>query len=879
MTEHIHFGHILMKYMNGSVWFAKKWMRLLMLIVVFFIPRLTFSQIQHQLKWNALPSIPDKEGFAGMFAGVSDEYLICMGGANFPDGMPWKGGKKVWYDDIFVLSKKDQTWRPVNKKLPRPLAYGVSVTYRNKIILVGGNNSEGYYSDVYSVEYSRGEIQIDTLPSLPCPIANMTGALVGNTIFIAGGDTSFTGIPVRVFLALDLLNGSATRKWITLEPWPGPPRIQAVSASLRDHYFIFSGINLLRTPEAGNERIVLKDAYQFIPAFNGSTVTGGKWTILPEMPRGVAAGASPAPVFGTDHVLFPGGLDSATAAYPDPSTFPGFVTDLLCYNAESNTWLNMGNLPGKSTRVTLPAVKWDHQWILLNGETAPGKRSPEVFTLSKNLQFGWVNWIALFLYFTVVLWIGFMFSRKGHTSQDFFTAGGQIPSWAAGLSIFGSQISAITFMATPAIVFATDWSLAIGSVMILAVVPIVIKFYVPFFRRLNVVSAYEYLEHRFSKNVRTLGSISFILFQLGRMGIVLFLPSVAIASITGMNIYACIAVIGVVCTVYTFLGGIEAVIWTDVLQVIILMGGAVLCLFIAAANIDGGFGAVIHQGLKDGKFTLFHTGWSPDRLVLWVAIVGFFFLNIIPYTSDQTIVQKYLTVKDEEATRKSLWTNSLLSLLTIPVFFGLGTILFIFYKSNPAKIPSEEIGQILPDFIVQELPIGLAGLVIAGIFAASQSALSSSLNSIATSYISDIYCRFYPEISDRSKLKLAKQITILMGMLGMAIAAAIAILNIEFIFDLFQEVLGIVAGSLAGVFILGIFTKRANSYGVFMGIIVSVFVVFIMKSRTGISLYLYGAISVVTCVVVGYITSTLFPKGKKNLQGLTYWTLKKGNRK
>src|SRR5690606_1276691 len=126
----------------------------------------------------------------------------------------------------------------------------------------------------------------------------------------------------------------------------------------------------------------------------------------------------------------------------------------------------------------------------------------------------------------------------------------------------------------------------------------------------------------------------------------------------------------------------------------------------------------IHQGLKDGKFTLFHTGWKPDRLVLWVAIVGFFFLNIIPYTSDQTIVQKYLTVKDEEATRKSLWTNSLLSLLTIPVFFGLGTILFIFYKSNPEKIPSEEIGQILPYFIVQELPIGVAGLVIAGIFAA-----------------------------------------------------------------------------------------------------------------------------------------------------------------
>jgi SSS family transporter len=342
-----------------------------------------------------------------------------------------------------------------------------------------------------------------------------------------------------------------------------------------------------------------------------------------------------------------------------------------------------------------------------------------------------------------------------------------------------------------------------------------------------------------------------------------------------MNIYACIAVTGVVCTVYTFLGGMEAVIWTDVLQVVILMGGAVLCLFIAAANIDGGFGSVLFQGLQDGKFTLFHIGWKPDKLVLWVVIVGFFFLNIIPYTSDQTIVQKYLTVKDEGATSKSLWINSLLSLSTIPIFFGLGTVLFIFYKDNPAKIPSETIGEILPYFIVQELPIGLAGLVIAGIFAASQSTLSSSLNSIATSYISDIHCRFYPQISDQSKLKLAQQITMLMGIAGILIAAGIAALNIEFIFDLFQEVLGIVAGSLAGVFILGIFTKRANSYGVLMGIIISVLVVSIVKNNTDISLYLYGAISVVTCVMVGYITSILIPQVKKDLEGFTYLTLKK----
>lgn len=842
---------------------------------MFLSPRLIFGQIQHQLTWNELPSIPDKEGFAGMFAGVSGDHLICMGGANFPGEMPWKGGQKVWYDNIYVLSRKASSWKLAKERLPKPLAYGVSATYGNKIILVGGNNKQGYYSDVYTVEYNNEAIQIDTLPALPFPIANMTGTLVGSTLFIAGGDTSFTGMPLKVFLSLNLLNTSENQKWATLEPWPGVPRIQAVSASLHNDYFIFSGINLIKKSDSITQRIILKDAYKFIPSFDGNIVSGGKWVTLPEMPRGVAAGPNPAPTFGSGHILFPGGLDSATAAYNDPSGFPGFVADLPAYNVESDTWLNFGNLPEKSTRVTLPAVKWNRQWVFPNGEIGPGKRSPKVFTLSKDLKFGWLNWFALFLYFMVVIWIGFLVSKKGHTSQDFFTASGQIPWWAAGLSIFGAQMSAITFMAIPAIVFATDWSLAIGSLMILAVVPIVIKFYVPFFRRLNVVSAYEYLEHRFNRNVRTLGSVSFILFQLGRMGIVLFLPSVAIASITGMNIYSCIAVTGAVCTVYTVLGGIKAVIWTDVLQVIILMGGALLCLFIAVANIEGGFGTVILQGLKDGKFTLFHTGWKPDKLVLWVAIVGFFFLNIIPYTSDQTVVQKYLTVKDEGETSRGLWINGFLALLTVPVFFGLGTILFVFYKENPAKIPSEEIGQVLPYFIVQELPTGVAGLVIAGIFAASQSALSSSLNSIATSYISDIHPRFYPKISDRSKLKLAKQITMLMGILGTIIAVAIAALNIEFIFDLFQEVLGIIAGSLAGVFVLGIFTKRANPYGVLVGIVTSILAVFIIKSSTDISLYLYGAVSVITCVTAGYITSILTPHVKNDLTGLTYLTLRK----
>jgi SSS family solute:Na+ symporter len=832
------------------------------------LPLVVYGQIQKQLNWEELPPIPDKEGFAGMFTGVSNGALICMGGANFPEGMPWEGGQKVWYDNIYILEKNASSWKLAKEKLPRPMAYGVSFTYNNKIILVGGSDSTKHYANVITATYNKGEIHFDSLVSLPFPLANAAGALVGNHLFIAGGITSASSLPVNSFLALDLLKSGRDQKWLTLESWPGPPRMLAVAASLQNAFFLFSGINL---PGGEKDRIILKDAYKFIPA---DDPRNGRWINLADMPRGVAAGPTPAPTVGSDHILFPGGLDGGTAKHKDPATFPGFVDDLLAYHAESDTWINFGNLPPDNTRVTVPAVKWNDKWVIINGEIGPGKRSPEVFAISKVTGFGWINWLTLIAYLALMVYVGFLFDKKDQTTSNFFTASGKIPWWAAGISIYGTQLSAITFMAIPAIVYATDWSLAIGSVLILATVPFVVKFYIPFFRRLSVTSAYEYLEHRFNANVRVLGSISFILFQLGRMGIVLFLPAIAIASVTGIDVYLLIAIMGVICILYTVMGGIEAVVWADVMQVLILLGGAILCLVIAITQIDGGISGVIEKGMAQNKFTLFHLGWGYDRLYLWVGIVGFYVLNIIPYTSDQTIVQRYLTVKDEKAAAKSLYTNGLITLPGVLIFFGLGTVLYVFYHDNPGVIPSEQVGEILPYFVIQQLPSGVAGLIIAGIFAASQSTLSSSMNSVAAAYSTDIHFRLRPAKTDRGKLRMARKITVIVGIFAVTSAMIIAALDVQFIFNLFQEVLGIFGGSLAGVFILGIFINRANAYGAIAGFFSGVAAVWIARQNTDISVYLYGAISVFTCIIVGYLISLLFPP-KEKIDGLTYSTLNK----
>jgi len=836
-------------------------------LFLFFSFSGAFAQ-QNNLKIRELPPLPDEEGFAGMFAGASNGVLLCMGGANFPEGRPWEGGQKRWYDHIYFLTDEESNWQLTEQNLPYPLGYGISVNYEEEVILIGGSNADKHYQEVFGLKYENGKIHFNhNFPDLPVPLANMAGTLVNNTIYVAGGISTPAGKPLQNFYALDLSVSEEDRRWVELSSWPGKPRMLAVSAAKDGKFYLFSGINLLHDEGEPYERELLKDAYVYDPSGDEEN-----WEKLPEMPRAIAAGPNPAPVVGLSHILFPGGLDEKTVEYPDPATHPGFLKEILAYNTQSQQYIKVGELPSKGARVTLPATRWQDKWVIPSGESSAGVRSPKVYTISNNVEFGSLNWLFLFLYLGVMIYMGYFFSKRGKSTEDFFVAGRRIPWWAAGISIYGTQLSAITFMAIPAIVYATDWTLAMGTVMILLIVPLIIKFYLPFFRRLNVTSAYQYLEERFNLKVRLMGSVTFILMQLARMGIVLYLPAIAITSVTGMDIYVCIAIMGVFCTIYTVMGGIEAVIWTDVIQVVVLMGGALFCILIAALNVEGGMAAVIDKGFALNKFQILHWGWDPSQLVVWVAIISFFFLNLIPYSSDQTVVQRYLTVKDEKEAAKSLWTNGIMTIPGILVFYGLGTTLFIYYLDNPQIINSDKPDELLPFYIVQNLPMGVAGIVIAGVFAASMSSLDSSMNSIATAYITDIQKRFNSKSTDGHSLKLAKWITVIVGFFGTCSAMFIAATHVDFIFNYFQELLGMFGGSLAGIFVLAIFTRKANATGAIVGILGGALVTWVVKYNTDITVYLYGAVGVLSSVLIGYVISLLFP-GKGKVKGYTYDTL------
>jgi len=492
------------------------------------------------------------------------------------------------------------------------------------------------------------------------------------------------------------------------------------------------------------------------------------------------------------------------------------------------------------------------------------------------VRFGAINFVVLIAYLIALVWMGTYFARREKTTDDFFLAGRRIPWWAAGLSIFGTGLSAITFMAIPAKAFSTNWVFILSNFAPILCIPLVVAFYIPFYRRLHVVTAYEYLEKRFSLPVRLLASTFFVLFQFGRMAIVLFLPAVALSTVTGLNVYLCIVIMGVLATCYTVLGGIEAVIWTDVIQVAVLLGGAILSVFLIASQVDGGLVGIIHAGMEHKKFHTFNWTWDWTTSAVWVVVLGSFLSTIMPNTADQSIVQRYLTTPSEQAAKKAAWTSALMGIPAAFLFFFLGTALFAFYTAFPEKLTDgiEPIAT-LPLFVMQQMPQGISGLVIAGIFAASMSSVDSSMNSVAAAFTTDFYRRFSPNAPESHYLRVARVVTLTAGAIGTIGAIMVAGLGVRSLLDLFFEIMGLFGGSLAGLFILGIFTRRAHGRGALIGAGVSAAVLYLVKTCTPVHFFLYAGIGLGVCVAVGYLASVLIPSKRKSMAGLTLYTIEK----
>jgi N-acetylneuraminate epimerase len=318
--------------------------------------------------WTSLTPLPDAEGFAAPFAGVSGGALIVAGGANIPEDKWAEKFTKVWRDKIFVLERPDsKTWL-TGFTLPRPLGYGVSFTVDEGVWCFGGSDSERHYADGFRLDWRKGKVQISTLPILPKPCANACGALVGRTLYIAGGiQTPASTTALSTFWALDL--ESKPLKWKELPTWPGPARMLAVAGSAEGSFFLFSGASLSLGPDGKAQRQYLTDAYRY-DAERG-------WSPIAELPRAAVAAASPAWSDGGEMQIFSGD-DGANVSFTPVKQHPGFPRDTLSYDIASDTWSTIPGLP--FSRATVPTVQWGDQCILPNGEVRPRLRTPEVWS-------------------------------------------------------------------------------------------------------------------------------------------------------------------------------------------------------------------------------------------------------------------------------------------------------------------------------------------------------------------------------------------------------------------------------------------------------------------------------------------------------------------
>jgi len=321
-------------------------------------------------RWDRLPSLPDKEGFAGPFAGSSRGILLVAGGANFPGKKPWEGGKKVWHDAIFALDRPDGEWR-IAGKLPRPLGYGVSVTHREGVICVGGSDSERHHAEAFRLEWVDGRVVISTLPPLPGPVANACGAMVGDSLYVAGGlDSPDATETLKTAYRIDL--AAERPAWREIEPWAGSGRMLAVAASMDGMFWLAGGADLVVGPGGKVERRHMKDAFRYDPDRG--------WKRLGDLPRPVVGAPSPAPVDGSGFFLL-GGDDGSKVGFSPPGRHPGFAREIVRLDRKAETWAELGALPF-SPRVTVPLVRWGDAWVIPGGEVRPGVRSPEVWSFS-----------------------------------------------------------------------------------------------------------------------------------------------------------------------------------------------------------------------------------------------------------------------------------------------------------------------------------------------------------------------------------------------------------------------------------------------------------------------------------------------------------------
>ena len=481
--------------------------------------------------------------------------------------------------------------------------------------------------------------------------------------------------------------------------------------------------------------------------------------------------------------------------------------------------------------------------------------------------FTMIDLAIVIIYLAAVLFAGMHFSKKKMTGKEYFKGDGTIPWWVTSVSIFATLLSPISFLSIAGNSYNGTWVLWFAQLGIFIAVPLTIRLFLPVYSKLKIDTAYHYLELRYkSKGLRVLGALLFIIYQIGRMSIIMYLPSVVLAPLVGININVLIIIMGIIAIVYSYGGGLKSVLWTDFIQGLVLIAGVVFTLIYLVFSIDGGIGTIFTT-LQNGKFL------APNEVVfdpnilkssVFIILVGAGINTFSSYISSQDVVQRFTTTTDIKELRKMTFGNGFLSIGTTTVIYLIGTALFVFYHQNPQLLQTAHQDQIFASFIVYQLPIGISGILIAAIYAASQSTLSTGLNSVATSWVLDIQDSFNRQISEEKQTKIAKLVSLGVGIIAIIVSMILANGEIKSAYEWFNSFMGLVLGVLAGIFVLGVITKKATSMGAYAGFFTSAIIVINLKyNHPEVTSWSYAIISIGVSCIIGYIISLIHLAIKK----------------
>ncbi|GAB3649324.1 sodium:solute symporter [Echinicola sediminis] len=512
----------------------------------------------------------------------------------------------------------------------------------------------------------------------------------------------------------------------------------------------------------------------------------------------------------------------------------------------------------------------------------------------------WIDYLLIVISILGTVYMGIYFSKRQKSSEDYFAGGGGIPSWAIGMSIFATLISSVTFLAYPSAAYKSNWILLVQGLMVPLVLVCMIWVIVPLFRKVIGLSTYEYFEKRFGFLARLYSSLAFVLTHFSKMGTVLYLVSLALSSMMDVNIFAIIGVLTFVIIVLTLLGGIEAVIWMDVIQGFLLIGGGIFCLGLLLWVPEGGAQRVLEEAINMKKI-----GFGPydidfTQLTFVVMVVNGMFYAVQKYGTDQTIVQRYLTARNDHEAKKAAYLGVFLSVPVWTLFMLIGSLLFVFYQISGSALPEgTSVDAVFPYFIMTELPPGVTGLVLSALAAAAISSLDSDMNCLAAVGVEDYYKRFNPKCTTQQKLKVGRILVLVSGLAAAFVAVLYVLWQGQGVLGAVFGLYAIFSAGIVGIFLLGLFSRRANKEGLYIGIIACIlFTAYALLTSTPMSFggesgllldlgkynfthhkYMLGVYSHLIVLVVGYVASLFFDRPKADGSLTIYGYFKEKNNK